>query len=84
MTSPPKPLGGISPNFTGVILGLSSLKLLKDYNSLQNYGCHDKKTKKRSSCQKLQAQFEYVMLGNYLQQTTSAEDNFRCIFFLAF
>ena len=23
-----------------------------------------------------------VMLGNYLQQTTSAEDNFRCIFFL--
>ena len=25
-----------------------------------------------------------VMLGNYLQQTTSAEDIFRCIFFLAF
>ena len=24
-----------------------------------------------------------VMLGNYLQQTTSAEDIFRCIFFLA-
>ena len=24
-----------------------------------------------------------VMLGNYLQQTTSAEDVFRCIFFLA-
>ena len=24
-----------------------------------------------------------VMLGNYLQQTTSADDNFRCIFFLA-
>ena len=23
-----------------------------------------------------------VMLGNYLQQTTSAEENFRCIFFL--
>ena len=23
-----------------------------------------------------------VMLGNYLQQTTSAEDFFRCIFFL--
>ena len=23
-----------------------------------------------------------VMLGNYLQQTTSADDNFRCIFFL--
>ena len=23
-----------------------------------------------------------VMLGNYLQQTTSAEDIFRCIFFL--
>ena len=23
------------------------------------------------------------MLGNYLQQTTSAEDIFRCIFFLA-
>ena len=22
-----------------------------------------------------------VMLGNYLQQTTSADDNFRCIFF---
>ena len=25
-----------------------------------------------------------VMLGNYLQQTTSADDIFRCIFFLAF
>ena len=24
-----------------------------------------------------------VMLGSYLQQTTSAEDIFRCIFFLA-
>ena len=24
-----------------------------------------------------------VMLGNYLQQTTSAEDIFRCIFFMA-
>ena len=24
-----------------------------------------------------------VMIGNYLQQTTSAEDIFRCIFFLA-
>ena len=24
-----------------------------------------------------------VMLGNYLQQTTSADNNFRCIFFLA-
>ena len=24
-----------------------------------------------------------VMLGSYLQQTTSADDNFRCIFFLA-
>ena len=24
-----------------------------------------------------------VMLGNYLQQTTSADDNIRCIFFLA-
>ena len=23
-----------------------------------------------------------VMLGNYLQQTTSAEDIFRCVFFL--
>ena len=23
-----------------------------------------------------------IMLGNYLQQTTSAGDNFRCIFFL--
>ena len=23
-----------------------------------------------------------VMLGNFLQQTTSADDNFRCIFFL--
>ena len=22
-----------------------------------------------------------VMLGNYLQQTTSADDNFRCLFF---
>ena len=25
-----------------------------------------------------------VMLGNYLQQTTSADNIFRCIFFLAF
>ena len=25
-----------------------------------------------------------VMLGNYLQQTTTADDIFRCIFFLAF
>ena len=25
-----------------------------------------------------------VNLGNYLQQTTSADDIFRCIFFLAF
>ena len=25
-----------------------------------------------------------VMLGNYLQQTTSADDIFRCIFFLEF
>ena len=25
-----------------------------------------------------------VMLGNHLQQTTSADDTFRCIFFLAF
>ena len=25
-----------------------------------------------------------VMLGNYLQQTTSADDIFRCIFFLRF
>ena len=25
-----------------------------------------------------------VMLGNYLQQTTSADDIFRCIFFLGF
>ena len=25
-----------------------------------------------------------VMLGNYVQQMTSAEDIFRCIFFLAF
>ena len=25
-----------------------------------------------------------VMLGNYLQQTTSADDIFRCILFLAF
>ena len=25
-----------------------------------------------------------VMLGNYLQQTTSADDIFSCIFFLAF
>ena len=25
-----------------------------------------------------------VMLGNYLQQTTSADEIFRCIFFLAF
>ena len=25
-----------------------------------------------------------VMLGNYLQQTTSADDIFRCIFLLAF
>ena len=25
-----------------------------------------------------------VLLGNYLQQTTSADDIFRCIFFLAF
>ena len=24
-----------------------------------------------------------VILGNYLQQTTSADNNFRCIFFLA-
>ena len=24
-----------------------------------------------------------IMLGNYLQQTTSADDIFRCIFFLA-
>ena len=24
-----------------------------------------------------------VMLGNYLQQTTSADDIFRCVFFLA-
>ena len=27
--------------------------------------------------------FASVMLGNYLQQTTSADDIFRCIFFLA-
>ena len=26
--------------------------------------------------------FALVMLGNYLQQTTSADDIFRCIFFL--
>ena len=26
--------------------------------------------------------YSSVMLGNYLQQTTSAEDTFRCIFFL--
>ena len=25
-----------------------------------------------------------IMLGNYLQQTTSADDIFKCIFFLAF
>ena len=25
-----------------------------------------------------------VMLGSYLQQTTSADNNFRCIFYLAF
>ena len=25
----------------------------------------------------------YVMLGNYLKQTTSADNIFRCIFFLA-
>ena len=25
----------------------------------------------------------FVMLGNYLQQTTSADDTFRCIFFVA-
>ena len=25
-----------------------------------------------------------LMLGNYLQQTTSADDNFRCIVFLSF
>ena len=25
-----------------------------------------------------------VILGNYLQQTTSADDIFRCIFFVAF
>ena len=25
----------------------------------------------------------FVMLGNYLKQTTSADDIFRCIFFLA-
>ena len=25
-----------------------------------------------------------VMLGNYLKQTTSADDNFRCIFFCTF
>ena len=28
-------------------------------------------------------QYLSVMLGNYLQQTTSADDIFRCIFFLA-
>ena len=27
--------------------------------------------------------YSSVMLGNYLQQTTSADDIFRCIFFLA-
>ena len=27
--------------------------------------------------------FNSSMLGNYLQQTTSADDIFRCIFFLA-
>ena len=26
---------------------------------------------------------KWVMLGNYLQQTTSADDIFECIFFLA-
>ena len=25
----------------------------------------------------------FIMFGNYLQQTTSADDIFRCIFFLA-
>ena len=27
--------------------------------------------------------YSSLMLGNYLQQTTSADDIFRCIFFLA-
>ena len=27
--------------------------------------------------------YSSVMLGNYLQQTTSADDIFRCMFFLA-
>ena len=27
--------------------------------------------------------YKSVMLGNYLQQTTSVDDIFRCIFFLA-
>jgi hypothetical protein len=47
MTSPHKPLSQIHPNFTEMFLWWSTLKMLfKEFNSMQNSGCHGNQKKK--------------------------------------
>ena len=46
IASPPKPLRENSPNFTGMILGLSSSKFFKDFHSMQKSGCHGNQKEK--------------------------------------
>ena len=57
-------------------------RLLKCFRSLYGKQCGPRSVCSRS---RLFASIlsSSVMLGNYLQQTTSADDIFRCIFFLA-
>jgi hypothetical protein len=52
MTSPHKPLGQFHPNFTGMFLWWSPLKIVQEFNSMQNSGCIQKKKLKISSFKK--------------------------------
>ena len=41
-TSPPKPLGKFVPNFAGMFLGRSSLKMFTEFDFIKISGCHGK------------------------------------------
>ena len=53
---PPKPLGGISPIFTGLIGPLS--ELIKNFHFIKKYGCHGNQKETLKSCQKLLVRFQ--------------------------
>ena len=91
----PKPLGGISPNFTGINLCGSLFKLFKYFQSMQNSGCHGNQNEKlkKSSCQKVPDWFKnnfaqkalwtlYQDCSNYIDPLKNMAVRGHCQFFL--